>query len=120
MVLSLATRKCAPDIVVIELSGRITLGGERGQIETAVLKALSEGIRKIVVDLSRVTYLDSTGIGIIAYCFGKTAQSGGRLSVSGAKGVVRELFRVAHLDGLIGFFPDAAAACENFAAAAPG
>ena len=70
MALSVTTRKCDPEVTVIDLSGRITLGKESGQIEAAILKALSEGAARLVVNLAEVTYVDSTGIGIIAYCFG--------------------------------------------------
>ena len=119
MVLNLTTRKCEPDITVIEIGGRITLGREGSQIEAAVLKALKEGSRKLVIDLSQVTYIDSTGIGIIAYCFGKISQLGAQASVSGATGLVMEVFRLTRLDSVIHFFPDTASACESLAGASP-
>jgi anti-sigma B factor antagonist len=119
MVLSITTRTCAPDITVIEIAGRITLGRESGQIETAVLKALNDGARKLVLDLGQVTYIDSTGIGIIAYCFGKIAKSGAQASVAGAKGLVLEVFKITRLDSVIRFFPDAATACNGFAGSSP-
>jgi anti-sigma B factor antagonist len=119
MALSLTTRKCEPDITVIEIGGRITLGRESGQIEAAVLKALNEGAQKLVLDLAHVSYLDSTGIGIIAYCFGKISQKGARAAVSGASGLVLEVFKLTRLDSVIHFFPDAAAACADLATASP-
>ena len=119
MVLSLTTRTCEPDITVIEIGGRITLGRESGQIEAAVLKALNEGVRKLVLDLGQVTYIDSTGIGIIAYCFGKISKSGAQASVAGAKGLVMEVFKITRLDSVIKFFPDSTSACNSFAAASP-
>jgi anti-sigma B factor antagonist len=114
MVLSLTTRKCEPDITVIELTGRITLGRESGQIETNVVKLLKEGVRKIVLDLTKIEYIDSTGIGIIAYCFGKITQAGAEARVSGAGGLVMELFRITRLDNVIKFFPDVTSACASF------
>jgi anti-sigma B factor antagonist len=117
MVLSLTTRKCEPDITVIELSGRLTLGRESGQVETNVVKLLKEGVRKIVIDLTKIDYIDSTGIGIIAYCFGKITQAGAEARVSGAAGLVMELFRITRLDKVIRFFPDVAGACESFSTA---
>ena len=117
--ISLTTRQCDPDITVIEISGRITLGREGNQIEGAVLKALNAGAKKLVIDLSKVTYIDSTGIGIIAYCFGKIGQQGAQGSVSGATGLVLEVFRLTRLDSVINFFPDAASACESLAGTSP-
>jgi len=112
--LSLTTRKFGADTVVVELSGRITLGRESGLIETNMLKILDEGARRIVIDLSNVDYIDSTGIGKIAYCFGKITQAGAQARVAGARGLVMDLFRITRLDSVIRFFPDAESACADF------
>jgi anti-sigma B factor antagonist len=119
MVLSLTTRTCKPGITVIEISGRVTLGRESGQIEAAVLKALNEGVQKILIDMSGVTYIDSTGIGIIAYCFGKISQRQSTGAVSGAKGLVFDVFKMTRLDTVVRFFPDVESACEALASATP-
>lgn len=117
MVLTLETRQCEPGITVIELGGRLTVGQERGQIEAVVLKALNAGTRKLVFDLSHVGYIDSTGVGIIAYCFGKISQQGGHAAIAGASGLVKEIFRLTRLDNVIPFFPDAPTACDGLATA---
>jgi anti-sigma B factor antagonist len=116
-VLSIATRTCEPDIVVIELSGRVTLGRESGQMERVVLHALENGSRKLVIDLSNVNYIDSTGIGVVAYCFGKISQAGAHARIAGARGLVMDVFRITRLDTVIKFFPDVDAACESLRAA---
>jgi anti-sigma B factor antagonist len=113
MILSLTTRKNEPDVMVVELVGRITLGRESSQIEIQVVKLLNEGIRKLVMDLSKVDYIDSTGIGIIAYCFGKITQAGASCRVSGARGLVMDLFKITRLDSVIQFFPDVDSACAS-------
>lgn len=115
MVLSVTTKKIEPDVTVIQLDGRITLGRESGQIEAAILKALKDGVSKLVVDLSKVTYIDSTGIGIIAYCFGKVSQANAKAAVAGANGLVLEVFKITRLDSVMNFYPDVATACASFA-----
>jgi anti-sigma B factor antagonist len=105
MTLSLTTRRHGADIIVVELAGRITLGRDSGQIEAKMVKLLDEGTRKIVIDLSKVDYIDSTGIGKIAYCFGRITQSGA------------QAFRITRLDTAIKFFPDANSACADLATA---
>lgn len=114
--LSLTTRQCGSGVTVVEFAGRITLGRESGQIETNVMRLLREGVRSIVLDLAQVDYIDSTGIGMIAYCFGKVTQAGAQARVSGAKGLVLDLFRITRLDSVIQFFPDSEAACASFGA----
>jgi anti-sigma B factor antagonist len=118
MVLSLITRKCKPGVTVIELSGHLTLSQESGGIEKAVLAALNEGAQRIVIDLSQVGYVDSSGIGVIAYCFGKVSRKGAHAAVSGARGRVMDVFKLTRLDLVIPTFPDVASACEALAALA--
>ena len=113
MALTLTTRTVAPDITVIQLDGRITLGKDTSQIEAFVLEALNGGSRKLVIDLTHVGYIDSTGIGIIAYCFAKIGKLGAKATVAGAKGLVLEVFKLTHLDTVIEFFPDVDAACAR-------
>lgn len=86
-------------------------------MEATISKAIEAGARKIVIDLANVTYIDSTGIGIIAFAFGKISKAGGLAHVSGAQGLVLEIFRITRLDSIIKFFPDAEAACASLRAA---
>jgi anti-sigma B factor antagonist len=116
LTLTLSTRKCEPGVTVIELGGRLALGRESGQIEAAVLKALEDGARRIVIDLTHVSYIDSTGIGIITYCFNRISQMNARGAVVGAHGLVGEVFRITRIDSLIPFYPDLDAACASFSA----
>ena len=121
MALSVTTRKCDPEVTVIDLTGgRITLGKESGQIEAAILKALSEGAARLVVNLAEVTYVDSTGIGIIAYCFGKvSAGECARDCSQGASGLVLEVFQLTRLDSVMAqFFPRCAGGLRELSAAA--
>src|SRR5580693_10593801 len=119
MALSLISRKCEPGVTVIELSGHLTLSRESSGIETAVLTALDEGAQRIVIDMSQVGYVDSSGIGVVAYCFGKISQKGAHAAVSGAKGMVMDVFRLTRLDSVIPTFPDVPSACEALAVMAP-
>ena len=76
-------------------------------------KRLYWHIRKIIIDLSAVTHIDSTGIGRCIAGLNKCMVAGARLHMAGAKGQVREAFRVTRLDRMFKFFdqvPDAQAA----------
>lgn len=114
--LSVTTSKFEPNVMVIEIGGRIALDRTSEQIESAMLKALGDGVRKIVIDLSAVTSIDSMGIGIMTYCFNKISQQNGRLAISGARGLVLDVFRITQIDTMIPFYPDLASACLAFTA----
>lgn len=111
MLLSLATTTREPGILIVSITGRIALGVAKGQIESAVLGALKEDVRKIVIDLAHVSYIDSAGVGIIAFCFGKATQVGAQFVVAAADGRVKDIFRMTRVDQAVRFFPDVESAC---------
>jgi anti-sigma B factor antagonist len=119
MLLSVSTQTRDPGVVIVSITGRIALGVEKGQIEDAVVGALKEGVRKIVIDLTHVSYIDSAGIGIIAFCFGKASQLGAQFTVAAADGRVMDVFRITRLDQVVTFCPDVDAACAALSAGVP-
>ena len=108
-----------PDVVVIALSGQIVLGRECQRVEWAIEGLIKDGRKKVVFDLSNITYLDSTGIGIIVTCCGKMAAAGGELRLAALQPRITQVMKVAKLDHIMTFYPSAAAAAENFTIAEP-
>ncbi len=92
--------------MVVALSGRLMLGPEGQQVESAVAELLGSGCRRVILDMSGVTHIDSTGIGRCISSLNKVTQSGGKLHMAGATGQVRESFRVTRLDRVFRFFDD--------------
>jgi|SRR5690349_17666534 anti-sigma B factor antagonist len=101
MLLQIETKRIAPDITLLELVGKISLGRESQRIETMVQDLLRQNEKKIIFDVSRVDHMDSTGIGIIAYCFGTLNRSGGEMRIAGAAGKVLHLLQITRLDNVL-------------------
>ena len=80
------TKHLQPDIVVLEKTGRIPIGRECKQLEWAVDSLVREKRKKIIFDLTGLTHIDSTGIGIIVMSAGQMKEAGGELRVAGATG----------------------------------
>ena len=55
---------------------------------------------KVVVDLEKVTYIDSSGLATLVEILKKTKSSGGSLGLSGLSDKVRSLFEITKLDKL--------------------
>ncbi len=111
--LQISHRQAEPGAAVIELSGKAMLGANTAAIDETISSLLAEGNRKIVVDLSGVTHIDSTAIGTFIAALGKVTKAGGVLAMAGASGVVREGFRVTQLDRIFRFFPDVETALRS-------
>jgi anti-sigma B factor antagonist len=112
--LEIQTKDLPPDIVVLEIKGRITLGRESKQLEWAVETLVGEGRKKVILDLSGVTNVDSTGIGIIVMSAGKLKQAGGELRVAGATAHVEDVLKMTNIDQIVVLHSTTAAAASGF------
>jgi anti-sigma B factor antagonist len=112
--LKIQNRDVQPDIVVVEIAGRITLGTESKQLEWALESLIAEGRRKVIFDLSNVTNVDSTGIGIIVMSAGRMKKAGGELRVAGASAHVEDVLKMTNVDQIVVLHPTTVAAASNF------
>lgn len=112
--LEIQTKHVEPDIVILEITGRITLGRESKQLEWAVETLVGEGRKKVIFDLAGVTNVDSTGIGIIVMSAGNLKKAGGQLRVAGASPHVEEVLKVTNVDKIVGLHATTAAAAASF------
>ena len=111
--LQVQTRNVDPDIVVLEVAGRITMGRDSKQLEWSTETLVRDNKKKVVFDLSGVTHIDSTGIGIIVACAGQLKQIGGKLHVC-AQGHVEEVLRLTSVDKVVDVHSSLAAAAAGF------
>ena len=100
--LEIQTRELPPDIVVLEITGRITIGRECKQLEWAAENLVREKQqKKIIFDLSGVTHIDSTGVGIIVMSAGQVKEAGGELRLAGANKHIEHVLKVTSIDKLV-------------------
>jgi len=111
--MTLEARKHGNDAVVIVFDGRLTLGEPVDQFRTAWNNALSDGAKKLVLNLERVTMIDSSGIGTMIRCHSAVTQAGGSVKIVGANNTVRQAFKITRLDNIFEFHDTEAAALGN-------
>lgn len=70
--------------------------------------------KQVVVDLSKVSYIDSSGLAVLIEGMQNVAAYGGKFALAGLQETVRPIFEIARLDQVFQIFPDVSAA---FAAA---
>jgi anti-sigma B factor antagonist len=114
MPLTIEIKHLDPDIAVLEMSGKITLGNDCHQVEWTTEKLVSERRSKLVFDLTNINYVDSTGIGIIVMVAGKMKEAGGTLRVAGANKHVEHTLKMTSVDQIVPLHPTAVAAIAAF------
>jgi anti-sigma B factor antagonist len=95
---------------VVELSGRLTINDQPGMLKDAVDKAVSNGSRHVLLDLSRVRYIDSTRLGELIAAHITMSRQGGRLKLVATPDRILELLAMAGLADVFERYPDVEAA----------
>ena len=75
MTLQIANREVG-DVAVLGLDGRIVLGEESSALRAKVKDLLARGNKKIVLNVDKVGYIDSAGLGMLVAVY-HTAKSRG-------------------------------------------
>ncbi|HXR32595.1 MAG TPA: STAS domain-containing protein [Verrucomicrobiae bacterium] len=114
MILEVQKKSPATGVGLLELRGRLLMGNDSRQVEWAVVEWINAGVKSVVVDLSGLEMIDSTGVGIIVMCHAKLEKAGGSLRIAGAKGIIQEILHMTHVDRIVRFFPAAEEASKNF------
>ena len=114
MILQLQKSQPAPDICIVEFSGKLMMGSESRQVERTVSELLAAGVKKIILELSRLDNIDSTGIGILVMCDGKVRKAGGEMRLAGPAGLVRDTLVMTRIDRLMKLVPTASEALQEF------
>ena len=70
---------------------------------------------KVLIDLSRVSRIDSTGLGVLMNCYCHAVKNAGALKLLKADAPVRRVLSVTKIDSVLPIFDDEAAAIASFA-----
>jgi anti-sigma B factor antagonist len=107
-------RQHEPDITVVSMTGQLNLGNRLAEFEYTVKQRIAEGTRKIILDLTGLTYIDSAGLGMVAACAGIIFKEGGKLVVVSPGAKITQMFEITRLNRVIDIYTDFDAACAVF------
>ncbi len=108
------------DVVVIDIEGKILLGQGDVEIKHKVDELLQQGKKAILLNLSKVPYVDSAGLGEVVRCFTATRKSGGVLKLLAPNQRLIDLLTITKLINVFDWYRDEPAALASFPAAEPG
>ncbi|MGJ0506006.1 MAG: STAS domain-containing protein [Methylocystis sp.] len=76
-----------------------------GELKDRFLRLLEEGGRHLVVDLSSVNFIDSSGLGALLSGYKNASQRGGSLVLAGPQPRVRAMFELTRLNRVFDIYP---------------
>lgn len=92
-----ATTRSVDGVEVISLQGKITIGAGDTQLREVIQNALNSGRNNILLDMSGVTTIDSSGIGELVGSFTTVTNRGGKLKLLHLPAKLNELLHVTQL-----------------------
>jgi anti-sigma B factor antagonist len=92
-----ANSRTADDVEIISLQGKITIGSGDTQLREVITNAVNAGKNKILLDLSGVTTIDSSGIGELVGSYTTATNRGGKLKLLHLPAKLNELLHVTQL-----------------------
>ena len=104
----------AGDVVVLTLSGEITLDDGDLAFGRWIDDLRARGSLKIIVDLANVTYIDSAGVGMMAAMLKDVRKGGGDIRLLRLNTKGQRLLGVLKLKTTFELFDDEAAALRSF------
>jgi anti-sigma B factor antagonist len=114
-----ATIRQSGQVSLISLNGRLTFF-EVGILRENITRLVREGRKQMVLNLSGLNYIDSSGIGELARMYVLVVKNGGAMRVVGLTSKIEEVLRVTHLSQVFPEFPDEQAALDSFPALQTG
>jgi len=93
-------------VTVLDLAGKITIGEGDVVLREEVNKLLESDRKSILLNLDKVTYMDSAGIGELVACYKRAAESGARLKLLNPSGRVSDLLSLTKLQQVFEIYKD--------------
>ncbi len=109
-----ASTRLVEGIVIIDISGQLRLGEGTGKLRDVVHSLIAEGYNKILLNLSGVVHIDSSGIGELMSIYTSLRKQGGDVKLMKLTSHVRNLLQVTRLYTVFDVHDDQTAALGAF------
>ena len=92
-----ATSRDVNGVEIVKLEGKITIGAGDQQLREVITNMVTDGKTKILLDMSGVTTIDSSGIGELVGSYTTVANRGGKLKLLHLPAKLNELLHITQL-----------------------
>ncbi len=99
---------------IVDLSGKITIGEGDVVLRSKVQELLEGGTRNIILNLGKVSYMDSAGIGELVACYKRAKEKDGVVKLLNPSGKVYDLLQLTKLEDVFETHNDEREALVSF------
>jgi len=104
------------DVTILDLKGKMTLGEGDELLKDKIASMVSQGKKKILLNLESVPYIDSAGLGEIVRTYTSISRQGGRLKLLNVSKRIQDLLVITKLITIFDSYDGEAEAVKSCAA----
>jgi len=101
-------------VMVLELTGRITLGGGDVKMRDLIKGQLDAGQKRIVVDLGGVSFMDSSGLGELVAAYTSARRAGVTIKLANLTKKIDDLMEITRLASIFEMYGSVDEAVASF------
>ena len=101
-------------IIILNLNGRLIVGEPVTDLRAKITRLSAAGANNVVLNLAKVDYIDSTGLGGMVIGYTTLKKAGGALKLTGMNRRNLELLVLTKLSGIFETFEDEQTAVNSF------
>ena len=102
------------NVTILDLKGRVRMGGGAVELHKAIRCLLDEGKTQILLNLSGVTHIDSSGLGELVSSHISVGNKGGEIKLSHLTDRLRDLMTITKLLTVFDVYDDESEAVDSF------
>ncbi|MBI3947066.1 MAG: STAS domain-containing protein [Armatimonadetes bacterium] len=108
----------ADKVTIVDLVGELDAYTSL-EVRETVVRLIEEGARDIIINLEKVDFIDSVGLGTLVGCLKRTAEHGGTISLVCANPQIQKVFDITGLSKIFAIYPTRDEAIRRVAPATP-
>jgi anti-sigma B factor antagonist len=103
------------DVTILDLGGRITIGSGEEALRNAMQEIMNNGAKKVLINMSGVTMIDSSGIGELVSAYTTATNRGTKLKLANLPAKVSDILTITQLITVFDVYDSESEAIQSFA-----
>ncbi len=100
-------------VTILDLKGNLTIGAEE-KLGEIVAQVVEDGQKQLLLNMTEVPFVDSSGIGALIKSFSRVKGAGGKLKLLNPSRNTRQLLSITGLLSVLEIFEDESSALSSF------
>lgn len=93
------------DITILEIHESRLIYESLDPIQEKIIELVESGIKKLIIDFTKVNYLDSFAVGFVMDMYRRISNSNGTLKLCGLQPRVKKILTITRVDNVIDIYP---------------